>query len=57
MRLKTTLLGLAGAGLMASAPAQAVDLVGAYQDALDPAAHPAVIESSMGLLRRSIGAP
>jgi len=35
MRLKTTLLGLAGAGLMASAPAQAVDLVGAYQDALD----------------------
>ena len=35
MRLKTILLGLAGAGLMASAPAQAVDLVGAYQDALD----------------------
>ena len=35
MRLKTTLLGLAGAGLMASTPAQAVDLVGAYQDALD----------------------
>ena len=35
MRLKTTLLGLAGAGLMASTSVQAVDLVGAYQDALD----------------------
>jgi outer membrane protein len=35
MRLKTTLLGLAGAGLIASNPAQAVDLVGAYQDALN----------------------
>ena len=35
MRLKTTLLGLAGASLMATTPAQAVDLVGAYQDALD----------------------
>lgn len=34
MRLKTTLYGLAGASLLASAPAQAVDLVGAYQDAL-----------------------